>query len=231
MTVDTPLEGADLAKAIALVRQAIVEVDQAVYYQYNKGTSVWDDLKIGFENAATLWAFSDIRARVWDQYTSTVQDWELQKRAWIEVLDRGTLANGSPITVAWCMKAVTQIKKIPERLRQILNIVDEYGRGTVFTNKVLGKMAASASERMNQANEALDALLKALLSILQATASVLPWAILVLIFGPFLLRSFVAWRRGGATAAAEAAASSIEAGRANVWEGTKRAASAAKFLI
>lgn len=42
----------------------------------------------------------------------------------------------------------------------------------------------------------------------------LPWIVGALVLGPFILRSFVGYRRGGAEGAAEAAAGELERGRA-----------------
>lgn len=195
----------ELADAQAGLKEAIRLADDAIYGAKSQMPS-------------SLNQITDFRIN------DAVGNWELHKRDFWDAANNGMLAGRSVspsqmITLLRLVKAdIAQVQQRVELARQY-TITKSLGRAVL---DVVGAIA----ERLNAAAQAVEAIIDALLNAVKATAAAINWLPILIVAAiavPFVLRVFVAGKKGGTTAAFEAAAGQIERGRSAAWEGAKRA--------
>lgn len=239
--VEKPLEGAALDQAKASLKKAILTTDDAIYKTAAQLPNWFDRSRSLLEDALTFGVFKETRERVVESYKTSVSNWETFKKTAWEAANNGTV-DGQPMTLKQAKAVAQYMERLVKATQASISTVSDYARGTVLWKSV-GKTFEGIITGLANAGKLLGEVVGALGTVAEGagkTAAIagnwLPWIVGALVLGPFILRSFAAYKKGGSGAAAEAAASDLEAGREAagrgakaVWEGgkslAKRAAS------
>lgn len=216
---EVALQGPDLEVAKKAVRDAILATDEVFYNQIAKQLpTAWQRWKAWTESKGIIGRIAgvgDIQERVTANMNESFRLWETLKNSLLwPVANTGKLGeppetvNKPQVEYLLC-RVVLRV----EAARKDLALVDEWNKGNVgdaAIRKTFGDMA----ETMNKLFEAVKALIDTVADTAKLTFRWLPWVIGGVIVLPFLFRTFSAYKRGGAAAAADEAAGSIERGRA-----------------
>ena len=207
------LTGEALAKAQAGLRDSIRIADEAIYSPDTNINSFWDRYNNLIENVLTLGTLTEMKTNVNRSYAKALADWELRKtNVYWPAANHGTF-EGEPLTDK---QARTMFETIQADIKSVAVAVDTigaYARGRVLdraVTDVLGQIAKIFAK----AGEAVGAVADGALTVAAVIGKALPLIIGILVLAPFVLRTFSAYRRGGASAAADEAAGQIERGRA-----------------
>lgn len=233
MDPNTVLTGAALAAAKDSLKKSILLADDAIYKTAGQLPTWFDRSRSLLEDALTFGVFNETRARVLESYNSAVSNWETFKKTAWEAANNGTV-EGRPMTLKQATAIAQYIERLVKSVQSSIQTVSDYTRGTVLWKSV-GQTFTDVVGGLGNIGVALGKLVSALAAIAGGAADTaaktvnwLPWIVGALVLGPFVLKSFAAYKRGGAAAAAEAAAADLEAGRAAagrgaraVWEGGK----------
>jgi hypothetical protein len=230
------LTGKALDEAKATIKQAILLGDEAIYKTLGQLPSWLDRQMQGLEDTLTLGALRETRRRILVSYQDSVLTWESFKKIAWEAANNGTF-DGKTITGQQAVAIVKYIERLVASTQRSLELVVQYAKGTVIW-KATGETLSGIVIALGRIGTGLGKLLASLSEAAAGAADVaakginwLPWIAGALILGPFVLRSFVAYRKGGAEAAAEAAAADLEAGRAAVGRGARAAWEGGKSLV
>lgn len=229
-----PLTGEQLAKAQASIKEAIRLVDDAVYVQLaNQLPTLWERWKAWTEaNLSIIGRLADVKAtqqRISDGLAQERFLWEaLKKNLLWPAANQGRIGEGdfnraiNADEVKWLLCSA---QSTVERYGVLVDLADQFSKGSIGFSAV-SKLFVAVAERIAKLSSAVGKVADAGTMVI----GWLPWIAGALILGPFLLRSFSAYRRGGASAAADAAASSLEEGRAAVGRGARAAWEGGKSL-
>ena len=213
------LEGKDLAATKENIKKAIALTDEAIYKTLGQLPSWLDRQMQGLEDTLTFRAFRDTRYRILRSYDGSVQNWEVFKKVAWEAANNGTV-DGKPMTLKQATVIIGYMQKLVASTQKSIELVAEYAKGTVVWEAV-AKTFGDIGKALANIGNAIGALAQGASSTVSIIGPALPWIVAALVLGPFLLRSFAAYKKGGVTAAAEAAAGELEAGRAAVGRGAK----------
>lgn len=191
----------------ARLKKAIETADAAIYGTARDLPSAWDKVASAFENVLTLGVLTETKANVARSYQFSVNNWESRKKILWSMVGATTF-DGQPINERVERAAFAMVQGSIDEVRKAIATVSDYGKGTVLSTAI-GDAFGKILSILSGAFDTVVTLGKAAVT----TASWLPWIIGGAIILPFALRTFSAYKRGGAAAAADEAAGSIERGR------------------
>lgn len=214
MADDKQLSPEGLKEFQNALKEAILTADKAIYDTAQQLPSTVNKIDSFLEDVLTFNALSETKKRILAAYSNTVETWELQKKGLWGIVGSGTI-EGRPVTEKSVKMAFDVVTTNIRLARDAISNVNQYAKGTVLPVAV-GTVFAGFVEVLNVALEAVFSLLKGTVKVIGSAGTALgwlPWIIGGVIVVPFLLRTFSAYKKGGASAAAEEAAGSIERGR------------------
>lgn len=228
-----PLEGKNLEAAKVAIKAAIEQADIAIYQTANQLPTWLERQMQGMEDTLSLGVFRETRSRILKSYVWNRDNWEVFKNSYAWPAVSG-LVDGKPMTQTQAIAVLKGIQSNVKSVQRSIELVEEYAKGTVIwksSSAAFGGILqafAQIGQTLGKLVEAIAALGGGAADTGKIVGGLLPWIIGALLLGPLLLRSFAAYRKGGAGAAADAAAGELEAGRAAAgrgvraaWEGTK----------
>lgn len=229
-----PLAGENLAKAKESLAEAIRRVDRAIYSEMNAQLpTTWERFKAWQEaNISVIGQLADIgslQRRLDQSLTDERVTWEAQKKQLLwPAVNAGTIGEGAAahtINEAEYRYLICTMQARVGRLDVLVQLFDQWSKGSVGANAIRAVLSGVGDFLAN-----LGKITFKVVETGAAAANWLPWIVGALVLGPFLLKSFAAYKRGGAGAAAEAAAGELEAGRAAVGRGARAAWEGGKSL-
>lgn len=197
------------------LKQSIEIADKAIYDSAQKLPSLLDAMSSLTEDILTAGYLVETKKNVRRTYDDAIENWELWKKSLWSVVGTGTV-EGRPLTVKTAEGLIQMPAKAIKNAQGAVALVNQYAKGDILIGAV-GKVFGDIAEILKVGLDAVMAVAKGALSVVGTVGKALnwlPWVIGGVIVLPLLLRTFSAYKRGGATAAAEEAAGQIERGRA-----------------
>jgi len=220
MSGGKPLTGESLEKAKAVIKDAILIADKVIYDPSTSLNAFWDKYNNLMEDLFTFGALRETKARWFAAYQMSLDNWEAGKKTLFWTAANNGTVDNKPMTDK---QAEVMLELIQDNIKSVSNAVtgiNLYATGKIIDRAILEYLGAVA-KKFKEAGDAVGDLLSGLLKVLATVGKFLPWIVGALILGPFLLRTFAGFKRGGAAGAAEEAAGQLERGRSAVASGAR----------
>lgn len=233
-TLLTPVETTQLQ---ADLKKAILLSDVAIYGTAKELPTTWDKFTSMVEDLFTFGTLTEVKERVTRLHKTALDNWESRKKILWDVVGTGKF-EGQPLNETQREGLFKMVYDSIGETRRAIELVNEYAKGDVLTSAVedtFGKLTNTLSDSYDSVLElakGVASVAEGVGTTLKAGGSALPWIIGALLIGPFVIRSFLGYKRGGSAGAAEAAAGELERSRAASGRAVASGArAAAKFVF
>lgn len=215
-----PLEGEALAAAKDSIKDAITSTDKVFYGEVGKQLpTAWQKWKAWTDAhtiTGTIIGVGELQQRVTDGMNERFRMWEVAKRDLLWPAANNGQVGQPPhsINVDEAQWLLCFTAGLVFDVRKQIDLVNEWNKGNVG-DAAIRKTFGDIAETLGKLFDAVKALADGVADTAKYAFDWLPWIIGGALILPFALRTFSAYRRGGAAAAADEAAGQIERGRAS----------------